>query len=500
VTVRLVPAVGESFGEYIVESILGRGGMGTVYLATHSRLGRKVALKVIAAELSHDEDFRERFLRESRIAASLDHPNVIPIYDAGEVDGELFLAMRFVPGSSLQAEIEEIGPLATERVLAVAAQIGGALDAAHAGGLVHRDVKPANVLVAEPGGHLYLCDFGLAKETSSRGATRTGSFFGTVDYAAPEQIQGLQTDGRADLYALGCVLFHCLTGKPPFVRDSDFAVLQAHLADPPSAPSSVLAELPSAVDPVIVKALAKSPDARYPTAASLAADLERAVSGTSARPAAATREAPVADDQPTRAIDRMPDEGQGRRPAGVPRRWSAVAFVTALVIAAALGTFLIARGRDHGTAGSGGVATFVDRIENVLEQSAGGRNEIGIALAAGLKCTITPRQAGQRIASVTDNRQSILDQLGSLEAPTQETARVVTLLQRALEQSIEADRHYRDGFFDTSGRVCPVPSNPAFVLARRSDASATEAKERFVASFNRLAKRVDRRIWLASQI
>src|SRR5262245_25335080 len=187
-TERLSPGVGETFGSYRIESLLGTGGMGAVYLATHERLDRKVALKVIAPGLAHDEEFRERFLRESRLAASLDHPNVIPIYDADNVNGVLFLAMRYVDGPSLQALIDEQGRLGAEETLDVVRQVAGALDAAHTAGLVHRDVKPANVLLAEPGRHAYLCDFGLAKHTSSEGVTRTGFFLGSVDYCAPEQI------------------------------------------------------------------------------------------------------------------------------------------------------------------------------------------------------------------------------------------------------------------------------------------------------------------------
>src|SRR6266496_3780193 len=194
------PGVGETFGGYTIESLLGRGGMGAVYLATHERLGRKVALKVISPELAHDEDFRARFLRESQLAASLDHPNVIPIYDTDEFDGNLFLAMRYVNGPSLQALLRTRGSLSPAETLRIAEQIGGALDAAHAADLVHRDVKPANILVAEPDDHAYLCDFGLAKRTRSEGLTETGSFLGSVDYCAPEQIEGRPLDGRADVY------------------------------------------------------------------------------------------------------------------------------------------------------------------------------------------------------------------------------------------------------------------------------------------------------------
>jgi serine/threonine-protein kinase len=511
-TERLAPSVGETFGAYTIDSELGRGGMGTVYLATHNRLGRKVALKVITPELAHDEDFRARFLRESQLASSLDHPNVIPIYDADEVDGVLYLAMRFVDGPSLQALLKERGRLPPEETLRIAEQIGGALDAAHGAGLVHRDVKPANILVAEPAGHAYLCDFGLAKRTSSKGVTQTGSFFGSIDYCAPEQIQGQPLDGRADVYSLGGVLFHCLAGQPPYTRDTDFAVLHAHLVDPPPALSSVRADLPRSLDGVIATSLAKDPDRRYATAGALAAAFRGALEDPStADTDGATRDASIIPTAPssvdtrpaltqlgeTRATTRGPSL-RGRRGVLI----AAVILVAVLVAAAA--AVLVTRGSsgESGTDGPTAVQllTFVDRIENVLQQSAGGRQEIGAALASGLKCSISAREAGRRIASVADNRQSILEQLGALQTPTAQAGSLVTLLQQALQESIETDRHYRDGFLAIQATAaCPLPTNPSFELAAKSNARATAAKERFVAAFNPLAERLQRRKWLASE-
>jgi predicted Ser/Thr protein kinase len=484
---RLAPGVGETFGGYTIESRLGRGGMGTVYLAMHERLGRKVALKVIAPELAHDEDFRARFLRESQLAASLDHPNVIPIYDADEVDGVLFLAMRYVSGRSLRDRIREQGPLSAEETTRIAMQIGGALDAAHEAGLVHRDVKPANILLAEGGAHAYLCDFGLAKRTSSRGTTQTGSFLGSVDYCAPEQIQGGDVDGRTDVYSLGSVLFHCLTGEPPYRRETEFAVLHAHLEDPAPAVSSIRPDLPRALDGVLARAMAKAPSDRYGSAGDLAAAVGNALAGIAAEDET-TRPAPVVRTPPG------PGPSVSRRP---------VLVVVALVAALAIGTVAVVLA----TRGSGGgngaeevaLRTFVGRIENVLEQSANGRREIGAALASGFSCSIFPRDAGRRIASVADNRQSILIQIGTLATPTEQADEIVTRLQRALQQSIEADRHYRDGFFAVpAGSRCPLPGNTGFVLAARSDALATAAKTRFVRAFNPLAREFGRKAWSAS--
>src|SRR4051794_5179428 len=213
--------IGEAIGGFRIGSLLGRGGMGAVYLATHERLQRKVALKVLVPELAADAAFRERFIRESQLAALLEHPNVIPIYDADEVDGVLYLAMRYVEGSDLRTVLDDKGMLAPPRTVAIVEQVAAALDAAHGAALVHRDVKPANILLAQPGSQVYLSDFGLAKQRDAAGLTRTGTFMGSVDYCAPEQIEGLPVDGRADIYALGSVLHHCLAGQPPYPRDSE---------------------------------------------------------------------------------------------------------------------------------------------------------------------------------------------------------------------------------------------------------------------------------------
>jgi serine/threonine-protein kinase len=460
--------------------------MGTVYLATHERLGRKVALKVIVPELAHDEEFRVRFLRESQLAASLDHPNVIPIYDADEVDGVLFLAMRYVSGRSLRDRIREHGALSAEETTRIAMQIGGALDAAHEAGLVHRDVKPANILLAEGGAHAYLCDFGLAKRTSSRGTTQTGSFLGSVDYCAPEQIQGGDVDGRTDVYSLGCVLFHCLTGEPPYRRENEFAVLHAHLEDPAPAVSSVRPDLPRALDGVLARAMAKAPSDRYGSAGDLAAAFGNALAGVEA------------EDETTRIAPVVPTPSAPRR--SVRRPLLAVAALAAALMIVASAVVLATRGSGGGAATDDvALRTFVDRIENILEQSANGRREIGSALASGFSCSISPREAGRRIASVADNRQSILIQIGTLATPTEQADEIVTRLQSALQQSIEADRHYRDGFFAVpAGSRCPLPGNTGFVLAATSDALATAAKRRFVHAFNPLASRFERKTWSPS--
>jgi WD40 repeat protein/tRNA A-37 threonylcarbamoyl transferase component Bud32 len=265
--------VGTELAGYRIESLLGLGGMSIVYLAEDLRLKRKVALKVLAASLAEDESFRERFLRESELAASIDHPNIVPIYEAGTTEDLLFIAMRYVEGRDLKMRLGR-GPLAPGDATGILAQVASALDAAHARGLVHRDVKPSNVLLdtsARPDGsdHVYLADFGLMKQLSEE-AGEEGHLFGTIDYVAPEQIAGDEIDWRADVYSLGCVLYECLVGQPPFRRDSDLAVVFAHLDVEPPAPSALRPELPPSLDAVIARALAKEPAERYPSCRALA--------------------------------------------------------------------------------------------------------------------------------------------------------------------------------------------------------------------------------------
>ena len=270
---------GSRFAGFKIESVLGAGGMGVVYRATQLALDRTVALKLITPDFASDEDFRERFKRESRIAASIEHPNVVTVYEAGEEDGQLYIAMQYVEGTDLQALIRAEDGLEPARTAHLLAQVAAALDAAHARGLVHRDVKPANVLVAD-GDRAYLTDFGLTKRTASVGPTKTGHWVGTADYVAPEQIKGEPVDARADVYALGCVLYHALTGKPPFVRDSEVAKIWAHINDqPPSLLESSATPSPPAFDGVIRRAMAKAPGDRYPSAGDLGRAATAALEG-----------------------------------------------------------------------------------------------------------------------------------------------------------------------------------------------------------------------------
>ncbi|HEY6836789.1 MAG TPA: serine/threonine-protein kinase [Gaiellaceae bacterium] len=267
--VKLDQRIGTELGGYRILEQLGRGGTSVVYRAEHVRLGRSAALKLLSPGLG-EADFSDRFLRESRLAASLDHPSIVPVYDAGEDDGLLWIAMACVEGTDLKTLIQEEGALPLRRALYILGQIASALDAAHARGLVHRDVKPANILVG-PEDRAYLSDFGAVKELASAGMTRTGTFVGTIEYCAPEQIEGGEVDARTDVYALACVLYETLTGTPPFHRPSEVAVLNAHLHAQPPRLTKAVPGLPSDLERVISKALSKSPLDRYATPGELMA-------------------------------------------------------------------------------------------------------------------------------------------------------------------------------------------------------------------------------------
>ncbi len=263
---------GDQFAGYRIERRLGRGGMGVLYLALEPGLERRVALKLIAPEAAADEVFARRFAEESKIAASIEHPNVVPIYAAGEESGVPFIAMRYVAGADLAKRLAREGRLEPAVAVELIAQVGNGLDAIHAAGLVHRDVKPANVLLSggEAAEHAYLTDFGVARNVATEsGLTQTGRFVGTLDYVAPEQISGATVDARADVYALGCLFFKLLTGEVPFPKDGDAARLFAHLNDPPPAPSLYVPEVSMALDDVVIRAMSKSPDDRYPSAGDL---------------------------------------------------------------------------------------------------------------------------------------------------------------------------------------------------------------------------------------
>ena len=263
------PHLGRVVAGYRIEERIGRGGMGLVYRAEHLNLRRRAAIKIIAPDLAESEGFRERFTREARIAAALQHPNIVTVYDAGEVDGLLYLAMQYIEGNDLSAMLRRDRRLRPYRAIDVCRQVASALDAAHAMGLIHRDVKPANVLIE--GRTAFLTDFGLTKRLDGTHTelTKAGDVVGTIHYVAPEQIEGTRVSARSDVYSLGCLLFHCLSGQVPFARDTDVAVIYAHLSEDPPRLSVLRPELPEGLDAVMAKALDKSPDRRFPTCGDL---------------------------------------------------------------------------------------------------------------------------------------------------------------------------------------------------------------------------------------
>jgi serine/threonine protein kinase len=313
-------AAGSQIAGYTIEEQIGRGGMAVVYRASDKRLNRPVALKILAPELANDEGYRQRFLREMQAAAAVDHPNIVPVFDAGEADGALYIAMRYVDGHDLRTILQTEHRMPAARVAHLISQAASALDAAHAHGMVHRDVKPGNMLIgrAQPD-HLYLSDFGLSKQpVSSASLTLTGQFMGTLDYMAPEQIEGRPVDGRADQYALACTAFEMLAGQPPFKRDQGLAVMWAQVNAPVPSLHALRPDLPAAVDQVMARALAKAPDDRYPSCMSFARALAAALGlggGQTGEPAAVT---PPMADLPTEQAH-VPASHAAASPAADPQ-------------------------------------------------------------------------------------------------------------------------------------------------------------------------------------
>jgi YVTN family beta-propeller protein len=368
--------VGSELAGYQIEALIGRGGMGAVYRAEELALGRKVALKVIAPELAEDSRFRDRFLRESRIAASLDHPHIVPIFKAGDEDDALYLAMRYVEGTDLSKLLRESGALAPRRAIDLLEQVAEALDAAHEKGLVHRDVKPSNVLMAVAGGkeHCYLADFGLTKRTGSlSGISAPGDVVGTLEYVAPEQITGGDVEARADLYSLGCVLYECLTGQPPFPRATDVALLWAHVHEEPQRASEVRPELPRAIDAVFTRALAKEPPRRFETAGELVSAARSALGLVESAPA----------------------------PVPSATRW-ALPVGAALAVAVALGlAFLLLR--DPG----GGLSTVSPNAVGVVDP---GSNELVTEVSVGIDPeSVAIGEGAIWVANVEDETVSRID-------------------------------------------------------------------------------------------
>jgi serine/threonine protein kinase len=346
-----VPRVGTELAGYRIEELIDRGGMSVVYLAEHIRLGRSVALKILSAELAEDDRFRQRFLRESRIAASMNHSNIVPIFDAGEAEGNLFIAMQYLP-KTLDGLLKESAPLDVERALSIVGQIAAALDAAHTHGLIHRDVKPANVLISPGEGgeqdRAYLSDFGLTKRTESQaGSSFTGQFAGTIDFVAPEQIEGQGVDWRADVYSLGCVLYQCLTGVPPFERDNEVAVLYAHLREPAPLLTGRRPDLSPALNDVIAKSMAKAPTERYATCRELVTDARQKLSSAPVQAPPAREDTPPAETTTPHVKEPRRESRAERRERDSVGRKARRPFLLALLVLAAVALAFVAGGEFH---------------------------------------------------------------------------------------------------------------------------------------------------------
>ncbi|WP_440097631.1 serine/threonine-protein kinase [Streptosporangium sp. H16] len=360
--------IGREVAGYQIEDIIGKGGMAVVYLAIDSRLNRRVALKILNPLLGEDDRFRQRFVLESRTVASIDHPNIIPIYEADSADdGTLYIAMRYVDGPDLRKLFYDRGPMPVSQVSRIFAQVAAALDTAHAHDLVHRDVKPANILIAAhtEGDHAYLTDFGITKHrTSISGLTQTNQFIGTPRYMSPEQINKEHIDGRCDQYGLACVVYEALSGRLPFQRDNEIALLWAHLAETPTPLTTLRPELPLEVDGVMMRALAKSPEQRYDTCGQFIADLRDAIGGAG-QPYQLVQ-APYAPTAQTASRTSETTEASGTRKA--PKKkpaaggkgiliGAAVAITAIVALVAVLATFL--RGDDTWVAYEGSPAVPV---------------------------------------------------------------------------------------------------------------------------------------------
>jgi hypothetical protein len=399
---------GSVFAGHRIEAVAGRGGMGVVYRARQLSLDRIVALKVIAPALMADESIRRRFLRESRVAASIDHPHVIPIFYAGEADGVAYIAMRHVAGDDLRTLVRREGPLDAARAARVIGQTAAALDAAHASGLVHRDVKPANVLLGQ-GDHAYLTDFGLTKHVlSEAGATKPGHWVGTLDFIAPEQIRGERVDARSDVYALGCVLYYMLTGRPPFTPEGDEAKLWAHLTETPPAPSKVAPGVPAAFDDVIARALAKAPEQRFQSAGDLGRAAAAAATGGRS-PAADTivatgAAAPIEIETRTAGTALAPPDPPAAEPrSGRRLPVMAVSIVALLAVAGVLAALAM---RGEGTPPPEATATATPAATPKVERiTIGGRPNI---VAGGGGRVWAGRFTSQRMVALDPSTGEVL--------------------------------------------------------------------------------------------
>jgi serine/threonine-protein kinase len=516
---------------YRLDKYLGQGSTAAVYLAQNKRLHRRVALKVLAPDLARDTAFRTRVLRESRAAAAVDHPHIVPVYEADEASGTLYVAMRYVRGGDARSLLNRLGPLPSGHAWRIIAQIASALDAAHARGLVHRDVRPGNILLdasdtANGGtsqragdygfGHAYLSDFGMSKDFSHAEIIATGQYAGTLDYTAPEHIEGRGLDGRADLYSLACTAFELLSGTPPFGPDQGLTLMYAQLyALPPSA-TARRPELPGAVDQVLATALAKNPADRYPSCGRFAEELRAALGlppGELADPPRSrppVRTGPVATDEPA-----GPDpEPSARRPR-TRRPILAAAAVLVVTVAAASGVALSKRSAPDRpavsspaasspaapsrspspTAGSSPAASVLasrqaTALSTLLTSSSAARTALHEAVSQVGACTNLSGAVSQ-LQGVVNQRASEYGRASALPiSALPDGAEVKSELITALSSSLKADREYLTWAQQQLGGGCtPSEQSSAYNAAFSASQLADAAKAAFVQAWNPVAAR-----------
>jgi serine/threonine-protein kinase len=435
---------GDTIAGYRIEGLLGSGGMGAVYEATQLSLKRRVALKVIAPGVPINDTLRGRFRREGELQAVIDHPHILPVYEAGDDNGRLFIAMRLVPGPTLK-RLAAARSLEPADALHLLGDVAGALDAAHAAGLVHRDVKPQNILIA-PGDHAYLADFGLSRGRTDQTLTRAGQLLGSLAYIAPEQIRGEPVAAAADIYSFTCVLYECLVGLVPFPREADAAVLHAHEWDDPPRPSEIRPELPSAIDDVIAHGMAKDPAARPPTACALISAARSALALAEPAREHVTVPLPQAQDASEDTLLRVPPA-----PARAAAQSRAGRMLTAAVAIVALAA-----------GGAGGYFAMRDSDESAAPRAQ--------PVAAHVAGAAYGERLNDAFAKLDESRSGLQAQLARADTPRGQ-AHVLTRLAST----------YR------ATRTTVAAADPP-VAARRANDGVERALGRLSASFSGLAR------------